>query len=302
MPQSQSAPRHSDQRRQILAELGLDRYLAHRQCKDLGPLPLHCEIYTVDPAAPTVIFIPGIGTYSEIYAEFLYRFSRRGYNLVGVDLRGHGYSGGERGDYRVNQVIEDLKQVLDYCQQRFSGPLALFGCSIGARLGLALAEADSRLQGLICHTLFINERPPDLWHLIGWNWLSLSALWMPQMKADFRQFVDVNALLEHNPMGRYASEDSLLVWEYPLRTLDSVYSHPSRILEQRLNMPALVLVGERDGVLPPDYIRSLITETTQPFDLVEISEAGHMLPFDHVEETLNAADNWLKENLSSGRP
>ncbi|WP_210395609.1 alpha/beta hydrolase [Motiliproteus sediminis] len=292
-----SDPNHSVNRQRILKQLGLDRYLTHRTCWELGELPLHCELYPADPHDPLVIFIPGIGTYSEIYTEFLYRFSQRGYNLLSIDLRGHGYSGGPRGDYSVEEVIRDLGQVIDYARQHFDGPLVLFGCSIGARLGLAFAEADSRLDALICHTLFLNERPPDLWHMLGWSWLSMNAMWMPQLKTDFRQFVDVNALLEHNPMGQFASQDSLLVWEYPLRTLNSAYSHPSRILQQPLGIPALLLFGEKDHVLPPDYLRSLAGASKQPFTLIEIADAGHMLPFDHIEETLEATDNWLKNNV-----
>ena len=298
MPQPPQDPDHSPNRQRILKVLGLDRFLEHRQCINLGPLPVHCEIYRSEPQHPVVLFIPGIGTYSEIYTEFLHRFSQFGYNVVSVDLRGHGYSGGPRGDYRVEEVIKDLATVVDYCQQQFDGPLVVFGCSIGARLGLAFAEADSRVDALICHTLFLNERPPDLWHMIGWNWLSLNALWMPQLKTDFRQFVDVNALLEHNPMGRFANEDSMLVWEYPLRTLNSAYTYPSRILHQSLAIPALILVGENDDVLSPDYLRTLAQETAQPFTLIEIPAAGHMLPFDQIEETLTETHNWLKNNVA----
>ncbi|HEY5717768.1 MAG TPA: alpha/beta fold hydrolase [Motiliproteus sp.] len=298
MPQPSSGPEHSANRQRILSALGLDRFLKHRSCVDLGTLPIHCEIYPGQPDQPVVLFIPGIGTYSEIYTEFLYRFAQRGYNLVSVDLRGHGYSGGARGDYSVEEVIKDLALVADYCQQQFSGPLVIFGCSIGARLGLAFAEADTRVKGLICHTLFLNERPPDLWHMIGWNWLSFNSLWMPQLKTDFRQFLDVNALMEHNPMGQYANEDSMLVWEYPLRTLNSAYTYPSRILQHSLGIPALILVGERDNVLTPDYVRQLAQEAVQPFSVIEIPAAGHMLPFDHIEETLTETDNWLKDNVS----
>jgi len=298
MTQTENDPAHSANRQRIMKALGLDRYLQHRRCVDLGPLPLHCEIYPSEPHHPVVLFIPGIGTYSEIYTEFLYRFSQFGYNIVSLDLRGHGYSGGPRGDYSVEEVIKDLGLVVDYCQQQFSGPLVMFGCSIGARLGLAFAEADSRVDALICHTLFLNERPPDFWHQIGWNWLSLNALWMPQLKTDFRQFVDINALLEHNPMGQYVNEDSMLVWEYPLRTLNSAYSHPSRILQRSLSIPALILVGENDDVLRPDYLRGLADASAQPFTLVEIPNAGHMLPFDQIAETLNETHNWLKNNVA----
>ena len=288
-----TAPEHNRERRVILAKLGLDRYLENRTCVDLGDLPVHCELYPSSPKDPVILFIPGIGTYSEIYTEFLSRFSQQGYNLISVDLRGHGYSGGSRGEYTVEEVIEDLGLVLDYADENFAGPVIVFGCSIGARLGLALAEADQRVKALICHTLFISESPPDVMHSLGWNWLSISSMWMPSLKTDFRNFIDVNDLLENNPMGQYADKDDLMVWEYSVKTLNSVFSYPSNILKQSLNIPSMILVGEKDDVITPDYIGSLIKESKHPFDLKEIPGAAHMLPFDHIEECIIECNQWL---------
>jgi len=289
-----SEPKTSADRRRILSSLGLDRYLKKRNCIDLGELPVHCELYLSQPEDPVILFIPGIGTYSEIYTEFLCRFSALGYNMVSVDLRGHGRSGGPRGDYTVEEVVDDLALVLDYLDEHLPGPLIVFGCSIGARLGLALAEIENRVDALICHTLFLSECPPDFFHSLGWNWISFNAIWMPQFKTDFRHFIDINDLLEHNPMGQHAAKDDLMVWEYPLRTLNSVYSHKSRIIKESLNIPALIMVGEKDDVIRPGYLRSLIDSSAQHFDMIEIPNAAHMLPFDHIEETIKASSDWLK--------
>lgn len=294
MPQNFTQPKQSQKRIDILKSLGLDRYLKNRSCIDLGELPIHCELYLSKPEDPVVIFIPGMGTYSEIYTEFLSKHSSQGYNLVSVDLRGHGYSGGSRGDYSVEEVVDDLALVLDYLEENFSGPLTVFGCSIGARLGLALAEADKRVKALICHTLYLSESPPDYWHQMGWSWLSLNAMWMPQYKVDFRQFMDISDLMEKNPMGDYAEEDDFMAWEYTIRTLNSVYSHPSNILQQSLDIPAMIMVGDNDPVLPLDYINTLIKSSAQKFDLVVIPDAAHMLPFDHIEESITASVDWLK--------
>lgn len=293
MTEAITAPEHNRERRHILAKLGLDRYLKKRSCVDLGDLPVHCELYLSSPKDPVILFIPGIGTYSEIYTEFLCKFSKLGYNLVSADLRGHGYSGGSRGEYTVEEVIEDLGLVLDYVDENFAGPVIVFGCSIGARLGLALAEADERVKALICHTLFISESPPDAMHSLGWSWLSMSAMWMPSLKTDFRNFIDVNNLLENNPMGQYADKDDLMVWEYSIKTLSSVFSYHSNILKQSLNIPAMIMIGEKDDVIEPDYINSLIKESEHPFDLIEIPGAAHMLPFDHIEECINESNHWL---------
>ncbi len=280
-------------RQRLFKSLGVTQYLNRRELIKLGPLSLHCELYRASAQAPCLIFIPGIGTYSELYCESLAKLSARGYNIISVDLRGHGYSGGERGLYQVKDVIEDLGLVIDYLQAEFNDKIGIFGCSIGGRLALAMAEADSRVRAILCHTLFLSEMPPDIWHMIGWSSLSFSSLFMPALKIDFRYFIDVDSLLQNNPMGRFAKQDPLLVWEYPIETLHSVYNHSSTILTKSLGIPSAVIIGSHDAVFSMTYTHELIRRSAQPFELIEITDAEHMLPFDQVEETVAAADAWF---------
>ena len=289
-------------RKRIFGELGLLPYLERCEVIELGDLPLHCELYQHSPEAPTIIFLPGIGTYSQLYCELLSRMSDRGFNMIAVDLRGHGCSGGLRGGYMVSEVVDDIQQLLDQLQQRFHGPFGLFGCSIGARLGLAVAEQDTRIEALLCHTLFLAEMPPDLWHLMGWNSLYFSNLFTPHLKVNLRYFVDIDSLLKYNPMGKYADQDPLLVWDYPVYTLHSTYSYPSRILKERLSgNSAAIIIGDKDEILTLDYTRKLIEQSVHPFDLIVIEEGSHMLPFDHINETLQAGCEWFHSAFMQGK-
>ncbi|OMH30264.1 alpha/beta hydrolase [Motiliproteus sp. MSK22-1] len=276
-------------------ELGLTPYLEQRQIIDMGDLPIHCELYEYDVQAPTILFIPGIGTYSELYCELLARLSRQGFNLLAVDLRGHGYSGGDRGKYTVDQVVEDIQLVIDYVASHYQGPVGLFGCSIGARLALAVAEQDSRIKALLCHTLFLSEIPPDIWHALGWNSLQFANWFTPGMKVNFRTFVNVESLLKHNPMGQLADKDPLLVWDYPVSTLYSLYSKPSSVLRRKLDTPSAIIIGSNDDIIPLDYTQRLIRRSKHPFELIVIEGGSHMLPFDHIEDTLNATGQWFKQ-------
>lgn len=288
-------------RKRVLTKLGLMPYIERCEVMEFGELPLHCELYQYAPEAPTIIFIPGIGTYSQLYCELLSRMSDQGFNLVSIDIRGHGCSGGRRGGYKVSEVVADVRQLLDRLQQRFDGPFGLFGCSLGARLGLAVAEQENRIVALLCHTLFLAEMPPDIWHLMGWNSLYFSNLFTPQMKINLRLFVDIDNLLKHNPMGKYADRDPVLVWDYPVYTLHSIYSYPSSILRQPLALPSAIITGDKDQILSLGYARNLINRSVQPFELIVIKDGSHMLPFDHIEETLEASCDWF-ERAFSARP
>ncbi len=284
-------------RRRIFRKLGLAPYLEHRELFQVGDLPIHCELYRYAKSAPTILFLPGIGTYSELYCEFLSGLSRLGFNVIGVDLRGHGYSGGRRGEYSIQQVVADISLVLDAVEEELTGPIGLFGCSIGARLGLAAAEADPRIRSLICHTLFLAELPPDLVHLIGWSTLPMSVFCLPDIKVNFRTFVDVDALLRHNPLGDYIDQDELLVWNYPLQTLNSVFNAPSQAYYRQQPFASAILIGGQDEVLSPFYMKQLIALASHPFDYLEVPGASHMLPFDHIQETQQHCRTWFNRTL-----
>ena len=289
---------NSQQRQQGLDEIGIAPYLVFRETFDVGELPIHCEVYPAeDPDQPVVLFIPGIGTYSELYAGFLHRLSGCGYNVVGIDPRGHGYSGGPRGLYSINQVVNDIQLVIDALRRRYRGPLILFGSSFGARLALAVAESAAAIDLLVCHTLFLNERPPDMLHRLGWNWVQFNSMIFPWMPVDFRQFIDVKSLLGDTPLADFAENDERMVWRYPLTTLGSVYGASSQVLQKPIGVPALVVVGEHDQIISATYLRGLVDHSASPFDLQIIPKAGHMLPFFNIEETLQSVDGWVRAQL-----
>lgn len=290
--------RNSQTRREMLMDvLQLTPFIKQRKIISVGDLPIHCELYESGKKDPVIIFLPGIGTYAEMYCEFLSKLSSWGFNVVGVDLRGHGYSGGERGVYTVGEVIEDIRHVVDEMIKRFNPNVSLFGCSIGAPLARACAENDPRIKALLCHTLFLSEYPPDFMTLTGWNMLRMSNLFLPDFKIDFRSFIDVESLLSGNPYADFVDYDTLIVWEYTVRTLSDIYSYKTRLLSEAMNFKAAIITGDHDEVLTIDYMTYIVSKMKHPFEIITIPNARHMLPFLNIRETVLAARDWFRENL-----
>jgi alpha-beta hydrolase superfamily lysophospholipase len=293
-----NSARDPRERRIILMDvIGLSPFIAERKTMQAGSLPIHMEIYENATDRPVIVFLPGIGTYSEMYCEFLYKLSTWGFNVVGVDIRGHGYSGGDRGVYTVEQVISDMKTVVDVLSLKFEGPIGFFGCSIGAPLAMACAENDSRIKALLCHTLFLSEYPPDVFTSFGWNSLRMSRLFMPNFKIDFRSFIDVDALISGNAFADFIDYDDRIVWEYTIDTLADIYSWKTTLLEEKKNFNAAIITGEFDEVIQVNYMKTIIEKMKHPFDFICIPRARHMLPFLNVRETVLAARDWFGKNL-----
>lgn len=277
--------------------LKLEPYLAQREAFSLGSDGIHCELYTHAVDAPTIVFLPGIGTYCEIYGEMLAKLSAKGFNVVGIDLPGHGYSDGSRGLYTVAQVSDTVSMVIDHLESRFHGPFAIFGYSIGATLGLAAAEQDSRVKALLCGTLLLPNIAPDMFHEMGWQWTHASAFFFPYMRVPLRMIVDFEQLLASHPAGSEVNKDPLIVFDYPLKTLSSAFSHRAGVVKNRYPFKSAIIHGERDEVLPLVYSKRVIRECEQPFDLLVMENATHMVPWLRTDQLVDMATDWFLSNL-----
>ncbi len=279
-------------------KLKLEKYLKYRTAFCVGSKAVHCELYEYSTDAPTIVFLPGIGTYCELYAELLYKLSQRGFNVVGVDPLGHGYSAGARGRYTVVEMCEAISDVLTVLQQRFSGPFGIYGYSIGALLAMAAAEKDDRFSAVLCGTLLVPDVAPDLTHRMGWNWTWTSALFMPNVKVPLKSFVDFEQLLQGHPAGAEINQDPLIVFDYPLKTLSSLFNYRCKIVRHEHDFAAAVLHGDKDEVLPVSYTKRVMQYCEQPMELLVMERQGHMTPFLQPELVVEMAAQWFENKFT----
>ncbi len=284
----------SERPSRLLKSLGAVPYLRLRTTEQVGDLPIHCEVFASAPAAPLLVFLPGISTYSALYAKMLYRLSQHGFNVVGIDLRGHGHSGGPRGEYTVEAVQEDVRAVIDHFAPRFGGPVMLYGYSIGAPLALAAAENDERVKALLCHTLFVSEHAPDLLHLWGWHWLRYLSFFAPHMHLTLQRLFRLQDLIPQRRFHKLIDKDPLLVNSYPLMTFSSVFNRRTRVAHEELPFRAAIISGDQDELVSFGYLERLVSTLTHPFELIPIAGGTHMLPFWQPEHCAELAAEWLR--------
>jgi lysophospholipase len=97
---------------------------------------LHLDLYEVHHGKPAIIFIPGMGCHASIYEEFLRGLAEQGFNVIGLDLPGHGRSSGRRGVFTFSEVMSAVSEVVTYATDRYSDRIGLMGSSLGGTFAL----------------------------------------------------------------------------------------------------------------------------------------------------------------------
>lgn len=108
---------------------------------------LHARHWSAPKPVATLALVHGFGEHSERYQPLADYLTARGVQVVAIDLRGHGRSGGKRGViHSYDDFRADLHVLLTKARALHadvSGPLILFGHSMGGEVVLdhGLSEA-----------------------------------------------------------------------------------------------------------------------------------------------------------------
>jgi alpha-beta hydrolase superfamily lysophospholipase len=95
-------------------------------------LALHLRHWPHPAARATVLIVHGLGEHGRRHATLAAELNAAGYAACAPDLRGHGRSGGRRGDIaRRDALLRDLARVIDALQAARPGPVLLLGHSLG---------------------------------------------------------------------------------------------------------------------------------------------------------------------------
>lgn len=288
----------SPQRQRLRSALAIDSWLQLRSCHMLPTSRVHCECYGQDETLPTIIFLPGIGTYSELYAELLGLIHQQGFNVVALDPPGHGYSSGQRGLYSVEQMCVAVSELIDQLEQQGHSEFLLFGFSIGSLLAVCAAERDNRVQAVLGVTLLLPEIPPDWLHWMGWQWTSSTAWLFPHVTVPLGNLIDFRHLLAGHPAGAEINQDELIIYDYPLKTLASLFSCRTDILRRSFSFRLGILHGDRDEVLPLSYSQQLQQQLCHPAELIVLEKTGHMAAWLAPEKIASQVADWFRAESS----
>lgn len=267
-------------------------------------LALHVDVLTCDKYAPTIVFVPGTAIYALCYAEILYKIYQAGYNVVGMDPRGHGRSEGVRGDYTVPELMTDISNVVTYAIERFSSKVSLMGSSQGGILSLYMAAKDERLNSVICQniadltdekTIHLTRHPKFFKYLK--TMLSTAGQLLPNAQIPVASYIDMDSIpVKHfGNIHNFINQDPLALKHISLRALKSLSHTQPAVPFEKIKVPVFVFQGDADSIFSVKYTQELFDKLTCKKEMVIFEGKTHSLMSEDVDEILPSILHWLKE-------
>lgn len=285
------------------------------QSFDLTPIAYRVVLPKEEPSM-VVAFIHGIAAQSALYLPLGDSLAARGIATALLDLRGHGRSGGARGDVpSLDALVRDVRLFLNTLRRDFPNKkIILGGHSLGAGLSLRfITEFSERKNlykapdGLIlmaggflgnprCDSLEQAKRRKFLRRgafatLDGWK----MAAAFPASLLNVKTY-PIKLILPEDELVAIAVRDTLLTTKYTIQFLFASFPTDLARAYQLVRCPTLLVVGERDElvrVCDADTSLRRLTNAEQK-ELFVVKDANHI---NVIWKSAGAIADWIKQNI-----
>jgi pimeloyl-ACP methyl ester carboxylesterase len=294
----------------LLASMGIQELMNtwREEVLPVGNRELHVYHFESKPGDPVVVHMPGTGTFALLYTEYLYKLSRQGFNVVGVDPRGHGSSSGKRGVYTLGELVDDATAVIDYAVATYGDKVAVSGDSQGGMTAFYCAAAVPCLKAAVCHSLIAPDEPdntrmtrwPRYYKFLG----ATRPVTQPLLKTPVGRLMQpVSAYLDLNAeesrtlpdLHKFFKEDPVQLNAVSFAAISSLDSTPMARKVEEIETPVMVVHGGRDNIFPEDYVRRVYDRLNCEKDFLYLPDAPHGVMIDYVDEIIPSIAEWLKK-------
>jgi acylglycerol lipase len=234
-----------------------------------------------------VLLFPGITAHSGAYNMAGAAISAGGYTTFGLDYRGHGLSGGNRGDSpNKERWIADLAEAVKYIKGLGYQRVIILGHSMGVASAICITDAvPDEISGLILLSGAYEGRkgltkPPTFFQKAK---IVASSVFRPS-----------HQVVEYYRDGMTGSKDSLFNFSYTLRFLTMLDVKKLR-LPENLNIPVLVGVGDKDELFEVEKVKEFYDAVPgSKKEFLVMQNATHArIPLESWEEIVS----WLNKNF-----
>ena len=222
-----------------------------------------------------VLFLHGIGGNKKNWKNNISFFSKQ-FLSVALDTRGYGDSDDYKGELDFNDVLDDLKKVIDFFDK---DKAHIVGLSMGGQIAtLFYNKYPSYVKTLtLCDTHFglSNLSPSEIEKFIN---LRKEPLINGKEPKDIAPIVASTLIGDVNNKSAYeqlVNSMELLHKESYLKTIETSMRTEHRHVFKTIDVPTFIMVGELDTLTPPSMSKEIMKEIKNS-RLSIIPNAGHL--------------------------
>ncbi len=248
-----------------------------------------------------VVGVHGFAEHSGRYSHVGCFLAERGFSLYMYDLRGHGLSKGVRGYVdSFNQFIEDTVAFLRLVAEEAGGVKPfLLGHSMGGLIAVhAAARLGGEISGLITSGAAVELRVGAATGLL----LKLLSTLRPSGRT--RLPVAVSCLSKDGEVAAKYLADHLVFKDPTYRLLAEFGKGVSEVWNAvgRISVPALIMHGEDDCLVPPTASRKLYDKLPSPDKTLKMYRGLKHEIFNEIEKEVVLKDlsEWLEKHSAPG--
>lgn len=263
------------------------------------------------PAAGTpaygLVIAHGIGGHGGTYDVFCEPLSRRGAEIVSIDLPGHGLARNTRGNWRFTEWLEDIDIAARALREELGKPVFVLGSSQGSAAAFHSLAFSDAVDGAITMCIILSEvRPAEgdpleqrFDQFASEEGRNIAALEGDHRRIDLMKALDWNknyAANEANILDRKMA-DPMRAWNYGFASLASYFNYAPPAGASSNRKPVLITVGENDPLVSIAYVRACFDAIGGPKTLEIVAGGTHQLMLYHTDTYVPLVDNWARAQV-----
>ena len=229
-----------------------------------------------------LIFLHGIGGNKKNWKENIIFFSDK-FLSVAWDTRGYGESDDYEGILNFDDILDDLKKVLDYFNKNEAH---IVGLSMGGQIATLFFEKyPNYVKTLtLCDTHFglSNLSNKEIEKFINLRKEPLLKGKEPRDIAPKVASTLIGDMKNTSAYKQLVSSMSILHKNSYLKTIDASMRTEHRHVFKTINVPTLIMVGELDSLTPPSMSKEIMREIKNSCIKI-IPGAGHLINIEKPE-------------------
>ena len=228
-----------------------------------------------------IVMVHGIGEHGGCYEELAEKFVAQSAGFLTFDMRGHGRSPGIRGHASLNDIMNDIRFIINEIQKKYPNiPIVLLGHSLGGQIALNYAfDKDVAAHAVIASSPWLKlQHPPHTMVVNLAKWASLFAPWL-----SVKTGVKAEQLSQNDANTKSTKTDPLLHKKISVKLFYDMYTNGEKITRSKHQpkIPVLIMHGNADTLISFETSKTFAKNNLKDVEFKEWHEMRHNLLYDN---------------------